>query len=429
MGNSSRLKRRASLRSFVGRSLAGAAIFVFGSFVIALFQSLTPVVAIAANAVIASNSNVSSNAGRTTFVLDLSGSVKFTIRALESPSRLIVDMAAVDFRLPAGSGVSGHGLVKSFRYGEFGQGKSRIVIELAKPVKVLRAATIKSKGSSSVQLLIELAESTGKAFIANEVKGAETAVTDVSIVAPKPRKAEARQGKPIIVLDAGHGGVDTGAVSPKGNREKDIVLAFTLELKNALDAAGTYKVVLTRDSDDFITLKGRVDYAQKVAASLFISIHADIVPGKGASARGLAVYTRSELASDEEARLLALRENTADEAAGLTAPTDEDGAVNEMLTELWRDETQAHSRLMAKSVLAIVSKVTPLIAQPHRFAAFYVLRNPEVPAVLIELGFLSNPKNEKELTSADWRGKVAKSVAKSIDGFFASAQRPLSVFK
>ena len=389
--------------------------------------------AAAADPVIATAASIQAAAAGTKVTLDLSGPVKFSIRALQSPNRLIVDMAAVDFRLPAGAGLTGQGLVKSFRYGEFGQGKSRLVIELLRPVKIVSAAALKSTGKAPWRLAIELAESDGNAVAADVEALAESALAEAglaAIIAPKPRRAAARQAKPVIVLDAGHGGVDTGAVSPKGNREKDIVLAFTLELKKLLDAAGTYKVVLTRDADDFITLKGRVDFAQKVGASLFISIHADTVPGKaGQGARGLAVYTRSDQASDEEARLLALRENTADEAAGLSAPTEEVDIVNAYLDDWTRDESLALSKLMANSVLATVSKVTPLIIQPHRTAAFYVLRNPEVPAVLIELGFLSNPKNATELTSTDWRGKVAKSLAKSIDGFFESAQRPLSVFK
>ena len=247
------------------------------------------------------------------------------------------------------------------------------------------------------------------------------------LAAPSPVQTPGRnRGPRVVVIDAGHGGRDPGAIGATGVLEKDVVLDAALQLRQALRARG-YHVALTRDTDRFVPLEERVRFARGQSADLFISLHADwVVPKYANKARGLAIYTRSEQASDEEARLLAMRENSADEAAGLTAPDDEEDAVQDMLTDLWQEETRVHSRLFAQKLLKQVKSASRLLVQPHRYAAFYVLRNPEVPSVLIELGFLSNAKDAKEISSDDWQKKVAGSMLQAVEAFFAEAQQPLS---
>ncbi len=383
----------------------------------------------AAESVIASRTTLKGDDKHTVLTLELSRATEFRLRKLTAPYRLIIEFTDLDFRLPEGSGATGAGLVHGFRYGSFGPGKSQLVIELTKPAAVKRSDLRKS-ADGATQLVLELAATSKQAFLADDDKAtAAVAAGDPIAIAsvPKRRKAESRSAKPVVVVDPGHGGVDLGSRSASGLIEKNVVLEFARRLANTLEATGRLQVIMTRSTDEFISLKDRVDLAQQKKAGLFISLHADwVVPKYANKARGLAIYTRSEQASDEEARLLAMRENSADEAAGLTAPDDEEDAVQDMLTDLWQEETRVHSRLFAQKLLKQVKSASRLLVQPHRYAAFYVLRNPEVPSVLIELGFLSNAKDAKEISSDDWQKKVAGSMLQAVEAFFAEAQQPLS---
>jgi N-acetylmuramoyl-L-alanine amidase len=224
--------------------------------------------------------------------------------------------------------------------------------------------------------------------------------------------------KPVVVIDPGHGGVDPGTRSIDGITEKDVVLSFAKALKERLAAKGQYEVVLTREDDRFLALRERVEFAQKRNAKLFVSIHADYFPKQTAEARGATVYTLSEQASDDEAKELAAKENFSDAIAGVALPSDSDEIVANILIDLAQRETQNRSLIFAKSIVGEMGRAN-LHTKALKSAGFRVLKAPDVPSVLLELGFLSNPDDEKRLTSDSWRASMADKVASAIDGYFA----------
>jgi N-acetylmuramoyl-L-alanine amidase len=236
-----------------------------------------------------------------------------------------------------------------------------------------------------------------------------------SDVAPEPQaRASAR---PVIVIDPGHGGIDPGAVSRSGTAEKDVVQAFANVLKETLDAAGHYEVHLTRSEDVFLSLHERVQFARKHAADLFIAIHADSL-SRG-TARGATVYTLADKASDAEAEALAHKENRSDIIAGvnLMAETEQ---ITGILIDLAQREAKNHATTFAKQLVKELKPVANLNRRPIRSAGFRVLKAPDVPSVLFELGYLSNRSDETLLLSPKWRSAVAGAMASAIERYFAT---------
>ena len=221
------------------------------------------------------------------------------------------------------------------------------------------------------------------------------------------------------MVDAGHGGVDPGASGRKA-REKKVTLAFSKELARQLRNTGKYDVYLTRSRDIYIPLRQRVNIARKHQADLFISIHADAIKRK--NVRGMSIYTLSETASDKEAEALARKENRSDIIVGIDFD-DQPPEVADILIDLAQRETKNLSVKFANLVVKNARGTTRLLERTHRFAGFRVLKAPDVPSVLIELGFLTNRSDEKQLLSASWRRKIAKSLVKSVNGFFHQANR------
>jgi N-acetylmuramoyl-L-alanine amidase len=238
-----------------------------------------------------------------------------------------------------------------------------------------------------------------------------------SITQPKPEVASVK-AKPVIILDPGHGGIDPGTASTSGITEKEVVLAFAKTLRQKLEAKGDYQVYLTREGDTFLALRERVEFAQGKGGNLFVSIHADSFPKSTAEARGATVYTLSERASDDEAKELAAKENFSDAIAGVDLPSDRDEVVANILIDLAQRETQNRSIIFAKSVVGQMGS-SDLHRKSLKSAGFRVLKSPDVPSVLLELGFLSNPEDEKELTSERWRSAMAEKVSAAIDAYFA----------
>ncbi|MDH3740321.1 MAG: N-acetylmuramoyl-L-alanine amidase [Hyphomicrobiales bacterium] len=245
-----------------------------------------------------------------------------------------------------------------------------------------------------------------------------TAVASASQPAADHQPVKPRNAKRIIVLDPGHGGIDSGAVSrSRKTKEKDIVLKFAHQLKGLLVAAGRYEVILTRDDDQFLPLRDRVKIARDADADMFIAIHADSIHGR--SARGATVYTVSDQASDEEAAELASKENRADIIAGVDLASESDEVAG-ILIDLAQRETKNYSISMAKKMVRHMKPVTKLNRRPLRSADFRVLKAPDVPSVLVELGYLSSRSDERLLVSGRWRKKVAGALTKAIDGYFAT---------
>ena len=338
---------------------------------------------------------------------------------LSDPDRVVVELPEVAFRVEPDRRAGAKGLVRSYRYGQFAQGRSRVVIDLARPAKIVRAeaATFSRDGLGPARLTIALAPDSREAFRAAARRNAALAQETGSPALPAPERSE----KPVVVIDAGHGGVDSGAISHAGGDreilEKTVVLDFARDLSAALEADGRFKVIMTRSSDVFVALEDRVRLARSASAALFVSIHADSLrSAQGVS--GATVYTVSDRASDAEAARIADSENAADREAGVDS-TETSGDVADILFDLTRRETRAFAHLFSRDLVARMSKATTMHKIPNRAAGFKVLKAPDVPSVLIELGYLSSDKDVKAMTSPDWRARSAQAVAEAIRAFMA----------
>jgi N-acetylmuramoyl-L-alanine amidase len=244
----------------------------------------------------------------------------------------------------------------------------------------------------------------------------EQGAATVAPIPEKPAAPERKNGRKLIVIDPGHGGIDPGAIGVKKTKEKDVVLAFALELRDRLEAQGNVDVVLTRSADEFLTLKKRVRIARDHAADLFIAVHADTV--RGPAARGATIYTLSEKASDAEAEALAHKENRADIIGGVDLDT-ENEEVTDILIDLVQRESKNHSLYFARHAVAEMKGATGFTGKPMRSAGFMVLKAPDVPSVLVELGYLSSKQDEQQLTSPKWRANVAAAMARAVDKYFS----------
>jgi N-acetylmuramoyl-L-alanine amidase len=379
--------------------------------------------AVAAESTVARDARlVGNDLQRTRFIADLSKKVKFRFFSLADPYRVIVDLPDVKFQLPAGLGSKGRGLVAAYRYGLIAAGKARIVIDLKGPAMVDKAFVTEPNGNQPARLVIDLVRTDRKTFLAGVRPAAKPPARsaakgpDISLRSSNKRK----NGKPVVVIDPGHGGIDPGATSLSGLKEKDVVFAFSGALAERLRKTGRYKVHLTRTIDTYIALRERVALARKFEGDLFLSVHADSLPGRYSTRiSGATVYTLSEEASDEEARQIANKENRSDIIAGVALPEKED-EVTGILIDLAMRETKNLSITFADLVLDNLNGHTPLMKKAHRFAGFRVLKAPDVPSVLIELGYMSNPADVENMTSEAWRKKVSKALVRSIDHYFAA---------
>ena len=367
--------------------------------------------------VVANDARLAGDRERTRFIADLSKKVDVHVYALGNPYRVIVDAADVHFQMPRGIGKKQRGLVTAFRYGLFAPGKSRIVLDVRGPFLIDRYFVLEPRDDQPARLVVDLVPTDEKTF-ADKLGKAKEARTKASAVPLPQAPKRPANAKPIVVLDPGHGGVDPGASSANGVAEKGVVLKFGKRLKEKLLATGRYEVYMTREDDTFLPLKERVAIAQKKGAGLFLSIHADYFPAEIDDARGATVYTLSEQASDAEARALAAKENFSDAIAGVELPEESDEVVANILIDLAQRETKNRSVVFARSIVGELAAKGTLHDKRLRSAGFRVLKAPDVPSVLLELGFLSNADDEKQLTSEAWRDRMATSVTAAIDGYF-----------
>ena len=378
----------------------------------------------------ANAARIEQSGDRAKLIFELSAPLDATAFVLADPDRVIVDLPQTDFALDPETGKAAYpphrkaGLIAAFRFGQLAPGKSRIVIELGAPAQVVLAACDKSDSDGHVRLVVELAKTDRRSFEA----AVQTARIQLAALAqPKTaQKPEPESAKPVIMIDPGHGGIDHGAMV-KGLIEKELVFDFAKAVAAKLDADGRFKVVMTRDGDSFVPLSERVRMARDGNAALFVSIHADTL-SSAADVSGATVYTLSDRASDAEAARVAEKENQSDAAAGLDK-TEDASDVSGILFDLTRRETRAYSHFFAHTLVNYWRVAGRLNKNPRRSAGFLVLKAPDVPSVLLELGYLSNEKDGLALASAQWRDKASSQVADAIEAFFAARESGATVTK
>ncbi len=361
--------------------------------------------------------------GVTRLVFDLSAGVPVAASITEAPDRLVVDLPEVNFQVDPAAGRPGPGsvgLVRAFRFGVFAPGRSRIVADLGGPAVLRRAEVASIAGGDASRLTLELAPADRAAARAAATAAAPPPPSPAPVRAPEP--AAPRDDRPVVVIDPGHGGIDPGASGVAGAVEKDVVLDFATALSVRLSASNRYRVVMTRTGDSFVPLDDRVRIARDSDAALFISIHADAL--RDGSVAGGTVYTASDRASDAEAARVASTENQADSAAGLdAAPKAAD--VSDILFDLARRETRTYAHQFQHTLTGYWAKVARLNHNPERAAGFRVLQAPDVPSVLLELGYLSSGQDVRMLESPAWRARAVDGVAGAIDTFFAARAAPV----
>jgi N-acetylmuramoyl-L-alanine amidase len=407
---------------------------------------------------------VTTTAERGRLVLDLSASTEFAIVSLDDPERIAVDVKASNVAITTPSAVSGSGIVASFTTTMEESGRARTELTLSQPAVVQQAYVLDPIGDQPARLVVDLITTTDEDFKARaaadrvnsisrivnedaasgEPGSAAAASSETSSAAPPPSSEAAPSStpssseatssssaqpssaaavpsattggsRPLVVIDPGHGGIDNGASAPSGIHEKDITLAFALQLRDLLVASGHFDVAMTREDDTYLSLNERVDLARQNKADLFISLHADTF--QEADIRGASIYTRDERATDILDKVLADGENHADIVAGYVQP-DVQPAVVDLLVDLMRRQVRRQAYLAAQDVVKAMQPSVTLRRFPVRQADFFVLQAPDVPSMLIELGFMSNNADIANLENTDWRNRVVTAIANGVDAFF-----------
>jgi N-acetylmuramoyl-L-alanine amidase len=354
---------------------------------------------------------------RTRITLDLSQKVEPHSFLLADPYRAVLDLPQVAFRWTEALPTPAEGPVAGFRHGLFRPGTSRLVVDLRQPMRIVQAQVVEPGQGQGWRLVLDLAPTTREAFL-QALGTSATAPAAKPAVPPQdgqmPRRADGRR---TVVLDPGHGGIDPGTIGVGGIREKTLTLEVAQDLKRVLEASGRYYVVLTRTDDSFVRLRERIALARSSRGEIFLSLHADALGDT--SFRGMTVYTLSDKASDAEAEALAQRENKSDLIAGVDL-RDESPEVASILIDLAQRETMNLSARLAGHLVQELSREAQLLRNGHRFAGFAVLKAPDVPSALIELGYLSNRQDTQQLAQAAYRRRLGQAVLRALDQFFKS---------
>jgi N-acetylmuramoyl-L-alanine amidase len=375
---------------------------------------------------VASGARIAGDDQQTRFVLDLDRKIPIRAFALADPYRVVVDLPQVSFHLDAGAGAAGRGLIKAFRYGLVMPGGSRMVFDLTGPARIKSSYALDAANDQPSRMVIELEAIDRTTFVQSLAAenrpdlrpGIEASVpAPVIEVSAAPVATSAPDTRPVIVIDPGHGGIDNGTQA-SGETEKNLVLGFGLALRDRIEKAGKYRVVMTRNDDTFIPLGDRVKIARTQSAALFVSIHADALPRGEGDAQGATIYTLSDKASDVEAERLAESENKADAIGGVNL-TEEPTDVADILIDLAQRETKSFSNRFARILMGEMKTTARMHKHPLKSAGFKVLKAPDVPSVLIELGYVSNKGDLQQLVSENWRTKTVGAVSQAVDAFFA----------
>ncbi len=366
---------------------------------------------------VATDARLGGDESQTRFVMDVSRKIDPHAFTLADPYRVVIDIPQVTFQLPPKTGESGRGLIKAFRFGLVMQGGSRLVFDLTKPVRVEKAFVVDAAADAPARLVLDLVATDRESFLRR------IALENSQVRAEPPhdssQAAKDNDLRPLVALDPGHGGIDNGSKAPSGELEKDIVLSFAQHLRDRIEKTGKYRVLMTRTDDTFVPLADRVRMARNAGASLFVSIHADSLPHGEGDAQGASIYTLSDTATDSEAARLAEKENRADVIAGVDLKSEPDDVAG-ILLDLAERETKGFSLRFAQKLVGDLKTATVLHKKPLKSAGFRVLRAPDVPSVLVELGYVSNHSDLHSLLSETWRNRTSETMAQAIDSFMTA---------
>jgi N-acetylmuramoyl-L-alanine amidase len=355
----------------------------------------------------------------TRLVFDMSEPLGHQVYVLPDPYRLVIDLPEVDWS-KAEKKLPPKGQVLGVRYGTFRPGTARVVLDLKGPVAIRQAVVLPPQDGRGHRFVLDVQPSDRATFLAaGRPPPVDTPAPQPTAKPPKgpaPRRAD---GKRVVVLDPGHGGVDPGTTGYAGTYEKDVTLDIALDLAKRLKAGGKYHVLLTRDDDYFVRLRERVRFAREHDAELFVSLHADSL--HDSKVRGATVYTLSDRGSDAVAEALAAKENRADSIAGIDLSREKDD-IQIILFDLAQRETRNHSAKFAGVLVPEIGRAAKVWRDGRRSAAFAVLKAPDVPSVLVEMGYLSNRQDERFLTSPKGRKAIVDALARGIDRYFATTK-------
>ncbi|MBE7731520.1 N-acetylmuramoyl-L-alanine amidase [Devosia faecipullorum] len=355
---------------------------------------------------------------RARLVIDLATRTEFSFVSLDSPDRLAIDVRAGTFSIPEAEGVpAGEGMISAYAIEQAAFDRVRTTLTLSSPAQVQQAYVLDPFEGQPARLVVDIIPATAEEFASNVERDRSTSGT----VSPTPAGGSELPiaTRPLVVIDPGHGGIDSGAETANGIREKDLVLAFSLRLQELLVESGRFDVALTRETDTYLRLEERVALARANKADLLLSIHADSF--QQPEIRGASVYTRDENATDVLDKVLADTENRSDVIAGFTMPQMGPEVVD-ILLDLMRREMRMQSFTAAQAIVHQLEPSVTLRRFPVRQADFFVLQAPDVPSVLLELGFLSNAGDIANLTQSDWRDRTAEAIARGISTYFDSLQ-------
>ncbi len=391
---------------------------------------------------IATDARLAGDDKQTRLVIDISRKIDMRAFTLADPYRVVIEIPQVNFQLPPNTGEHGRGIVKAFRYGLVMSGQSRIVLDLTGPVRVTKAFVLDPVDGQPARMVLDLVAVDRETFLrATAIDNhlprppppyPPPQAGEGKSINPPQHAGEGREGaahfdreehttdpRPVVVLDPGHGGIDPGTRAPSGELEKDLVLEFASMLRAKLEATGKYRVMMTRADDSFVELSERVRFARQQQAQLLISIHCDALARGEGEAEGATVYTLSDKASDAEAQRLADAENRADVIAGvdLAAAPDE---IADILIDLAQRETRTFSAQFARNVVKDMRTAARLHKRPQRSAGFRILKAPDVPSVLIELGYVSNARDLKQLVSESWRSRAGDAIVHAVRTYFTT---------
>lgn len=407
------IARRGLFDGRRGQGLARACTVLLVTF--SLCGLITPVAAAkpeeaAASRYVAIAARLAGDDSRVRLVLDFERAPEFELHYLDDPHRAVIDLPETVFAFPEDS-LQERGLVSSIRYGNSGNGKARMIFEFTVPAKMELVETSEEAAGAIHRMVFDVTVIDQQEFMAE--------VADSEWQGFGNDEDGSKSARPVsdtlkIVIDAGHGGIDGGAEGPAGSMEKNVTLAFAETLKSALEDIGDVDVAMTRTDDSFLSLSARVRRARDEAADLLISLHADSISVR--SLRGATVYTLSDKASDAVAQSLVDQENREDAIVGASlenAPED----IAAILVDLARTETRVYSTGLAQQVISSFEGQVKLINNPLRHAGFRVLQAPDVPSVLVEMGYLSNREDEKLLNDEEWREKTAQLLAQSVANY------------